>query len=324
MSFTLPDPDLQILFSQRVVAARKQFMQPALLEAVRKCSIEDLDRDAHKYVPVPALQQIAGHGFRAEIVFALPTLLRHNPRLLAYYRLFLGYSQKLFYGSGTGLSGFKSLEEGASLTEEQNDAIPDVCAVLNQAVALLVWGIRDDITIQHVSDLSLLTYGPQLRGGRNVLIGQEAIRQVFESVQSLIGGHATKVTKRYINFTDSTGRSMQVVFSSDPDIAVFSVSARPPHIKAPVLAIEVKGGADYSNAGNRLGEAEKSHVKAKARGFTDLWTIVNVVGLSEERRRAESPTTTAFFDLMDVIAREGNAYEDFRERFLQKLRLPGA
>ncbi len=90
----------------------------------------------------------------------------------------------------------------------------------------------------------------------------------------------------------------------------------------PLLAIEVKGGRDRSNVHNRLGEAEKSHLKAKSRGFNDLWTITNVEGLSDEAKRAASPTTTIFFDLEDLKKRKGWAYEFFRDRLLQVLRLP--
>jgi hypothetical protein len=32
------------------------------------------------------------------------------------------------------------------------------------------------------------------------------------------------------------------------------------------VAVEIKGGKDYSNIHNRIGEAEKSHQKAKKEG----------------------------------------------------------
>jgi len=46
-----------------------------------------------------------------------------------------------------------------------------------------------------------------------------------------------------------------------------------------IVAIEVKGGTDVSNAHNRAGEAEKSHTKAKGKGFRDFWTIISKKGL---------------------------------------------
>jgi len=42
------------------------------------------------------------------------------------------------------------------------------------------------------------------------------------------------------------------------------------------ISIEVKGGTDYSNIHNRLGEAEKTHQNAKAAGFTEFWTVITL------------------------------------------------
>jgi hypothetical protein len=322
MTFTLPDPDLQVAFSEQLVAARTEFLQPALLQAARACRIEDLDRDAHRYVPALSLQQLAGRGLRAEAVFALPTLLRQNPRLLGYYRLLLGYSQKAFYRASTGLSAWKRIEDGKALTQAQDADIPDLCRELNRSASLLVARLEAILTLEHLDSLSLLTYGPQLRGRQNVLIGQWAIAEVFKVIRGLIGEHATDVKEKRIRYTAATGRAMEVQFGSDPDISVYSLTSTRPLRRDPVLAIEVKGGTDASNAHNRLGEAEKSHNKARNKGFTDLWTIVNTRDLSPGTMRSESPSTSRFFDLAHIVARQGEEYEDFRERLLQKFSLP--
>lgn len=320
-TFHLPDPDLQIAFSDRLTVARTEFLQPALLAAVVRCDVRELDSEAHSLVPGAALQTLAGRGLRAELVFALPTVLRTNPRLLAYYRLVLGFSQKAFYDKSTGLSGYQRAEVGRHLTPEQDRLLPDLCLSLNQVAGLLVSGIKDNLSAEHLHDLSLLTYGPQLRGGQNVVIGAKAVAQVFEVIREIVGARAVRVEEKLIELTDSTDRTVKVRFRSDPDIEAVSVH-RSAGQDNPLLAIEIKGGTDYSNAHNRLGEAEKSHLKAKQRGFTDLWTITNVRRLAESVRRSASPTTTAFFDLETIIARQGTAYEEFRDRLLQKLRLP--
>jgi hypothetical protein len=36
-----------------------------------------------------------------------------------------------------------------------------------------------------------------------------------------------------------------------------------------LAAIEIKGGRDYSNIHNRIGEAEKSHQKAEKQGYVE-------------------------------------------------------
>ena len=319
--FRLPDPDLQVAFSDRLTAVRTQFLQPAVLEAVAQCDVRELDSEAHSLVPAAALQTLAGRGLRAELVFALPTVLRRSPQLLAYYRLVLGLSQKAFYTRSTGLSSYQRAESGRGFTPAQDRMLPDLCVSLNQAAGLLVSGIKDNLSAEHLHDLSLLTYGPQLRGGQNVAIGAKAILQVFEVIREIVGERAVRVQEKLIELTDSTGRTVKVRFRSDPDIEAISVN-RSAGQDSPLLAIEIKGGTDYSNAHNRLGEAEKSHLKAKQRGFTDLWTITNVRALAESVRRSASPTTTAFFDLDTIVARQGTAYNDFRDRLLQKLRLP--
>jgi len=60
--------------------------------------------------------------------------------------------------------------------------------------------------------------------------------------------------------------------------------------------MEIKGGAARSNIHNRLGEAEKSHQKAKSRGFFEFWTIVRCQ-TDPAVAREESPTTSHFFNL---------------------------
>ena len=74
------------------------------------------------------------------------------------------------------------------------------------------------------------------------------------------------------------------------------------------IAIEVKGGKDFSNIHNRLGEAEKSHQKAKSEGFNEFWTIVNVQGLETNVWKRETPTTNELFTL-DKICEIGSKLE---------------
>jgi hypothetical protein len=319
--FLIPAPELQVHFSEALVQAQQDFLQEALAAAVAASEIQVLDEEAHALVPSEALRLLASRGLRAEVVFALPSLLSRNPRLLAYYRLVLGFSQKEFYASTTGLSPYKRAEDGLGFRDAQLAGLRELCAALNTAAAFLVSAIAPALTKQHVRDLSLLTFGPQLRGSRNVALGVAAISRVFRAIAEIVGDRGIRSGERKIGFTDSTGRPVEVRFGSDPDIEVVSIG-RGARRETPLLAVEVKGGTDFSNVHNRLGEAEKSHLKAKARGFTDLWTVTNVQGLTAKVRRGASPTTTSFFDLSDIVSRKGRGYQTFREQLLQKLRLP--
>ncbi|MGZ6253369.1 MAG: XcyI family restriction endonuclease [Candidatus Binataceae bacterium] len=93
------------------------------------------------------------------------------------------------------------------------------------------------------------------------------------------------------------------MFGSDPDLKI-QEELEPGQVHNKV-AIEIKGGTDKSNAHNRAGEAEKSHQKARAQEFNDFWTIIAKKGLNLEKLKSESPTTNRWFDVSQVLAREG-------------------
>lgn len=81
-----------------------------------------------------------------------------------------------------------------------------------------------------------------------------------------------------------------------------------------IIAIEVKAGVDFSNIHNRIGEAEKSHQKAKADGYVERWTVVNVDRMDMTMARRESPSTDRFYRLSQIDARTGEEYQDFFNR----------
>jgi hypothetical protein len=80
-----------------------------------------------------------------------------------------------------------------------------------------------------------------------------------------------------------------------------------------LVAIEIKGGYDKSNQHNRIGEAEKSHRKAKDEGYKDFWTLIRTGSLDMDKARIQSPTTSTWFDTAQIIAGDGQDWELFRE-----------
>ncbi|MDR1295168.1 MAG: XcyI family restriction endonuclease [Bifidobacteriaceae bacterium] len=66
---------------------------------------------------------------------------------------------------------------------------------------------------------------------------------------------------------------------------------------------------DYANLHNRVGEAEKSHQKARAHGAQDCWTVISLDRANMERLRQESPTTREWLDLTEVVNMEGPSWE---------------
>ena len=83
-----------------------------------------------------------------------------------------------------------------------------------------------------------------------------------------------------------------------------------------IVAIEIKGGLDFSNIHNRIGEAEKSHQKAKQDGYTECWTIVNVEIADLEKIKGESPTTNQFFRLSGLQVADDENFIRFKDRII--------
>jgi hypothetical protein len=85
------------------------------------------------------------------------------------------------------------------------------------------------------------------------------------------------------------------------------------------VAIEIKGGKDYSNIHKRIGEAEKSHQKARKEGFVECWTIVGISDLNMELAKKESPTTDRFYHLDRLADEISDEFADFRENLLSRV-----
>ncbi|MHB0875475.1 MAG: XcyI family restriction endonuclease [Anaerolineae bacterium] len=300
------EPDLQISFLYRLRQIESQFLATALRMAVAAVDIRLLDRDLSEYVAVEALTRVASWGLRGEVLFATPCVLRADPRLLGYYRLLLGFSQKEFYNRGP-FGRFRCLEEG-TVAARIDGALPALCASLAASMALLI-GAVDELTPGDVRDLQLLTLGPQLRGSRNTRLGQDATEEVFALIQRIVARNTVDVTGRSLTLVNDSGRQVLVEFLSDPDVRIVELL---PMGKRPLVSIEIKGGGDRSNVHNRLGEAEKSHQKARQRGFFEFWTIVRA-RVSLTQARAESPTTTHFFDLDAIADPLSTEHRHFRE-----------
>lgn len=331
-SFNIPVPDFQVAYAEELLKARRDFLEEALrstLESLEKEAPDVLEAEARQYVPVEGLEIMRSNGVRPEYAFCLPAVLRKTPRLLGYYRLLLGFSRKQFYSAKFGLSKthYSKMEDENVLSEEIANDIPALCHALNQSALSLIQRIsltellKDRSDSPRLTDLALMTYGSQLRGSSNVAIGQQAVRAVFEAIKKIVEGYIEEEDAGLLLVRDATGRKIRIRLGSDPDVELVTLGEKGA-ADTPLLAIEIKGGKDKANIHNRLGEAEKSHLKAQERGFTDRWTIVNVRGIPRDVLQRSSPSTTRFFDLSHIVAGEGEKYEEFRETLLQKLRLP--
>ena len=310
-------PTLQINFAFALKRFRAVYLQSALLETVRDIDIAKLDRQLANYVSPSDLAAMAHYGLRGELLFAVPEVLEKNPYLLGYYRLLLGYSQKEFYGSdkGFGVGYFKSMEESGKIGKLAAKNMSILCSAFCESASILLHAIGPlRLSRELFDDLTLLTVGPQLRGGANNQRGIDGIVQVFEIIREIVAHAASDIRENAIEICSATGRPFLIQFAPDPGIIIREEMAHQ-HYRN-VVAIEVKGGTDISNVHNRLGEAEKSHQKARQQGFTECWTVLNVGKFDVEKARSESPSTNRFYSLSLIASRKGEEYDDFRRRII--------
>jgi hypothetical protein len=311
----IPEPVLQIDFSFALGQIRNVYLQEALSKTVDDIDLPVLDQQLTEYVPQNSLKALAKHGLRGELVFPVPCMLESNPYLLGYYRLLLGFSQKEFYTTKFGVSGFKPMEVKGTLSPKNEGRLSTLCQGMVGSACALLDGIGiDRISKELLDDLTLLTVGPQLRGGANVKKGNAAIIDVFESIHDIVAHAATHSTSSKIQIINAAGRKVLIEFAPDPDIVIHEEMNT--NSTRNVIAIEVKGGTDFSNIHNRVGEAEKSHQKAKADGYVECWTVVNVDRIDMDMAKKESPSTNRFYRISALKSGEGEEYEDFRDRIL--------
>ena len=302
-----------------LVAARKTTLMDALSEALGMIDPTLLKKQISQYVPNDAQKLLASAGIRDEHVFPVPAILTQQPTLIGYYRLLLGVSQKRFYRKGTDMGPFKSMESRGFLNPKNRPDLEGFCTVMAEHLAELVRQISPRITARDISELPLLTLGAQLYGSNNNAIGKRATLEVFVSVAEIVKAFIVSQDARKITLVNASQRKVILALSTDPDIRIQEEFEGTLRNK---VAIEIKGGTDISNAHNRAGEAEKSHQKAKKQGFGYFWTLISKSGLSMDKLKQESPTTNSWFDVAQVLAREGDDWKDFRSRFAGETGIP--
>jgi len=302
-----------------LVAARKSVLMDALSKTLGRLDPTITKKQLLDYVPAAAQKILAAAGIRDEHVFPVPAVLEKKPTLVGYYRLLLGISQKRFYQKGTGMGPFKSMETRGLFNPRKRPDVERFCTVMAGNLAELVRQISPQITARDVSELPLLTLGAQLYGSNNNAIGKQATLDVFLSVVEIVKKFIVNQDSSKITVHNASKRKVIIALSSDPDIRIqeeFEGKLRN------ILAIEIKGGADVSNAHNRAGEAEKSHRKAKKQDFRDYWTIISLAGVDPAMLQQESPTTNSWFDVAQVLARKGKDWKEFRSRFAGAVGIP--
>lgn len=304
----IPDTGRQVFVAEFLALVRRTGLHSAVSRAAAIVDPATLRAEIVRYAPADGLAIVQGSDVRDEEVFAIPSMLRKSPGILAYYRLLLGISQKQFYPTKTGLNIFKAMEERQELTELADASIGELCLVLNKAVSRLLHALPDGSLRVNVDQLPLLTLGAQADGSWRTQLGSKATKGVFESLKSIVRatGRTFTETGSSITVVNSSNREVTLMLAPDPDVVIREDFGDSSEYK---VAIEIKGGKDYSNIHNRAGEAEKSHQKARASGAGDCWTVIDLEGAILSVLEQESPTTRQWFDLTEVQSRSGKAWE---------------
>ena len=308
--FKFPSPERQLFIRNFLESIRQTGLHDALRGTVQTINATTLRTELSSFAPAAGLQAIQGSGVRDEEVFAVPSVLRAAPGLLTYYRLLLGASQKIFYTASSGLSKFRSMEDRQVIRADADPFIEQLCRELNLAMSQLITNLPANTIRQDVLQLPLMTLGAQADGAWRGEIGKKATAGVFASLEAIIESHVKKgnapvKTATSVTVTNSAGRHVTMTLASDPDIVIHEDVAGQDVYK---VAIEIKGGTDYANLHNRAGEAEKSHAKAHNKGAQDCWTVIDLKNADIKRLKQESPSTRQWFDLTEVLTRQGASY----------------
>lgn len=297
-------------FIFRVATVRQQRLSATLWNACTASDLDAVNTQLHRFVDPMALHQMACHGLRGEVCFAVPLLLQAAPPVVEYYRHFCGLSHRAVYG------------------EMPKEAIPEINRVAARRLGPLCQKLcrAAQRIVSRLDDLSLSTIHELQRRSlmrEHHLLSQSEIDDLradnlHELLKRLLSPFMHERTRTSLRIENAAGRPVFIEFASDPDVLFTEKQGSTTRL---VLSIEVKGGADASNIHNRLGEAEKSHLKAKRRGCTDLWTLTKV-DVSREVAERASPTTTRFFNLTRILDRSTADFRDFREALCLRLGVP--
>lgn len=306
-SYNFPPPGKQVYVAAFLSRVRQTGLHDAVRNAARQLAPDRLRSEMTKYAPGTGLQAIQGSGVRDEEVFAVPSLLRQAPGTLAYYRLLLGVSQKQFYTTKSGLNIFKPMEERQEITPAADPEIDALCTELNAALSVLMHALPQASLRQDIEQLPLLTLGAQVDGSWRGQIGATATKGVFEAMKAVVKGQGKPYTETDVSITvvNNSSREVTLALAPDPDVVIREDVQGSLVYKA---AIEIKGGSDYANIHNRVGEAEKSHQKARNDGAQDCWTVIDLNRADMTILKRESPTTREWLDVNDVLSQSGQGW----------------
>ena len=113
------------------------------------------------------------------------------------------------------------METKGIVPERAKDKLSLLCKALINSAAALADGIGlDNLNGNIIDDLTLLTIGPQLRGGANVERGTAGIVDVFKVMYDIVKNSTTFSSSNKIELENAAGRTVLIEFAADPDIVI--------------------------------------------------------------------------------------------------------
>lgn len=285
----------------------------SLFAKVRAADGQRLDWDERETgVSNTARETIQNAGIPLHHVFAHPDLLAAHPDLLDYYRSLAALSQK----------GLSQLVRGSA--DRQVDAACAINAILSSIIEA-----DPAFSLSAARDVMLAEAGAEIQGSWVNRIGAGASKAVAEMLNSYASCHglstkAEETTTRRgprttTQFTIYLKNGWRIVFSSEPDVAVYDDQDG---LRA---AIEIKGSMDKAGAQTRYGEAKKSFGKALsinprcetiylASCFTE--SVLKQIQADGQVRKT--------FNLVDILHDETEQENFLKEIFTYLIRIEGS
>ena len=212
-------------------------------------------------------QSIAEKGISPLLVFCHPRVLAEQPRLLLYYRTVNLVSQK---GLAALVGGNIAAIESGRVDNLDKDWLSRVVIALNCVMSALVKNAAD-IAASDLPGFQFAAVGATIQGSWNNAIGAEGeaavrsllVKHLRDEIVQVVWRDGSTIRfgrSQEANVIDHIGdvrvvrlkQGFHIRFGSEPDI-----SMRDPQ-DVPVIAVEVKAGADPAGALERLGAAIKS------------------------------------------------------------------
>jgi len=272
---------------------------------------EDFDWDLKSLnIAAKAWDKVIHKGIKPVRVFAHPEVLKQNPKMVGYYRMFAMVSQKSMARVGLSVQKY---EYGRS--DLDDSAALEVSEYLNRIVSILIES--DEKIDEREFDLWRgMAAGSQAQGSWGNTKGDRAEVVVKDLVErrvkerALVFGETSRGRSKVLELND--GRIL--VLGTEPDVGIYRGD------KLIQIAIEIKGGIDPAAVLERFGAPLKSLRRAKQENDSSI-TILIMQGISLTPRVKEEINNSRnaidhFFTIADVI---GN--DDVRKHLFTIMRI---